>query len=568
MGISLSSRISALLPSILLLIALSTVFYLGNERDTFYRSGHHDHLSSNGLALAANLSPDDSFLMFDYKYLDQGGSPKFEAYGRFPVGAFLAIKVAISPFGDHLSRQIYSARALTLLFFTAAALLSYSSIVRLVSDRWIALGATLLAFSSYYCLYYSDMVFNDIPSLFGVVLVCHGMIIFLQENRFRQLLLKIGIALLLGWQVYGLLLAFIAFGLAIEFATGWRAARVNSSKSLSIWLARMRTGVLAMGVSRYFALSVLALVFGLLVLTANFANEYFALDGETSVTDLPSFNSMQRRIGQSEEIGERYADQVRLLPFLRGEFKRIGEMILPYSVVNFVHGIGGSSAEAGLRVNLLLGAVGLGAFLVCLIGLCFIPYNKTLAASIILSGFGWSIPMRSFAAFHEFQVLFHIGISLTLFTLGMLCIRRVVGERFMVGVASIAAIVFVVCAFQEGQSISHSATYEERKATLADFDVIRRLTEGGSVFVDVRGDDEPVKLAGADNAISYFLSGSFIQYSDNRGQSDDFIEHDWEQYTASDYDFLITSERMDTSEPLTPENSRVFLYRVSEIVQP
>ena len=108
-----------------------------------------------------------------------------------------------------------------------------------------------------------------------------------------------------------------------------------------------------MGTSRYFALGVFALFFGLLVLTANFANEYFALNGETPVTDLPSVNSMQRRVGQAEEIKERYADQVKLLPFLKGEFKRIGEMILPYSIVNFIEGIGDSSAEAGLRVNLL-----------------------------------------------------------------------------------------------------------------------------------------------------------------------------------------------------------------------
>ena len=433
MGISRRSRVIRHVPLVVLLIALSTVFYLGNERDTFYRAGHHDHLSSNGLALAANLSPDDNFLMFDYKYLDQDGSPRFEAYSRFPIGAFLAIKVAILPFGDHLSRQIYSARVLMLLFFTAAALLSYSSIVRLVSDRRIALAATLLAFSSYYCLYYSDMVFNDIPSLFGVVLVCHGMIVFLQENRFRQLLLKTGIALLLGWQVYGLILPFAAFGLATEFATGWRAAHNNSHESLSIRLAQIRTGLLAMGSSRYLALGVFALFFGLLVLTANFANEYFALNGETPVTDLPSVNSLQRRVGQAEEITERYADQVKLLPFLKGEFKRIGEMILPYSIVNFMEGIGDSSAEAEFRVNLLLGAVGLGAFLVCLIGLCFIPHSKMLVASAMLAGFGWSVPMRNFAAFHEFQILFHIGLSLTLFTLGMLCIGRIVKEHLIVG---------------------------------------------------------------------------------------------------------------------------------------
>ena len=310
-----------------------------------------------------------------------------------------------------------------------------------------------------------------------------------------------------------------------------------------------------MGSSRYFAYGAFALFFGLLVLTANFSNEYFALNGETPVTDLPSVKSMLGRVGQAEEFKERYADQVKLLPFLKGEFKRLGEMVLPYSFVNFIEGIGGSSAEAGLKVNLLLGAIGLGAFLVCLIGLYFVPHSKILVASAMLAGFGWSAPMRNFAAFHDFQILFHIGLSLTFFTLGILCIRKIVKKRFTGAVAGIAILVFVLCAFQEGQATSSSATYEERKATLADFDVIRRLTEGGSVLVDVRGNDAPVKLAGADNAISYFLSDSFIQY--NRGQ-----------YTASDYNFLLTGERIDAPAQLTPENSRVFLYRIGETTQP
>ena len=86
--------------------------------------------------------------------------------------------------------------------------------------------------------------------------------------------------------------------------------------------------------------------------------------------------------------------------------------------------------------------------------------------------------------------------------------------------------------------------------------------------MDVRGNDAPVKLAGADNAISYFLSDSFIQYNDSRGQSDGFIQRNWGQYTASDYDFLLTGERIDAATSLTPENSRVFLYRVSEVAQP
>ena len=60
-----------------------------------------------------------------------------------------------------------------LLFFAAAAILAYLALVRLVhapSARWIALTATLLAFSSPYCLYYNDMIH---PNLHGLVVLSH-----------------------------------------------------------------------------------------------------------------------------------------------------------------------------------------------------------------------------------------------------------------------------------------------------------------------------------------------------------------------------------------------------------
>ena len=48
------------------------------------------------------------------------------------------------------------------------------------------------------------------------MLVFHGMAIFVQEGRFRQLLVKSCVALLLGWHVYAFLLPFIIFGMAAE----------------------------------------------------------------------------------------------------------------------------------------------------------------------------------------------------------------------------------------------------------------------------------------------------------------------------------------------------------------
>ena len=65
-----------------------------------------------------------------------------------------------------------------LLFFAGSTVLAYLSLRRLTASRWIALTASLLAFSSYYLLYYNDMVATENGlSLFGVLLTFHGMVV-------------------------------------------------------------------------------------------------------------------------------------------------------------------------------------------------------------------------------------------------------------------------------------------------------------------------------------------------------------------------------------------------------
>ena len=204
------------LPTFLLILALSTVFLFAHDRGSFYRDGgHHDWNSAQTLAFAENLSFEHKFLVFHYKSLDSDGNVHYPSlYNRFPLGGYALVKLAILPF-DGLSAKIYAARLLMLVLFSAAALLAYHALARLIASRWIALTATLLAFSSYYLLYYSDKISNEVTiDLFAVMLVFHGMVIFEQEGRFRQLLLKSCIALLLGWHVYAFLLPFIIFGLA------------------------------------------------------------------------------------------------------------------------------------------------------------------------------------------------------------------------------------------------------------------------------------------------------------------------------------------------------------------
>ena len=210
---SIQSR--AWLPPAILLLALSSAFLFGSgERSYFYRDGIHNWHSAKHLAIAENLSVERYFLMFYNQTLDADGKPAYEPYNRFPIGGYALIKLATLPFGESLSAKIYAARTLMLLCFASAAALAYLSLRRLASSRWIALTAALLAFSSAYCLYYSDIIQTEaMIDLFAIMLVFHGMAVFEQEGRFRQLLAKSCIALLLGWHAYALLLPFVVFGL-------------------------------------------------------------------------------------------------------------------------------------------------------------------------------------------------------------------------------------------------------------------------------------------------------------------------------------------------------------------
>ena len=117
------------------------------------------------------------------------------------------------PFGSDFAAKLLAARVLMLLMFCGAALFAYLAIARIAGSRWIALAATLFAFSSLYTLYFADTVSGDTAmDLFGAALVFHGMVKFAQDGRFWQLLVKTCAALLLGWHVYALVLPFALWG--------------------------------------------------------------------------------------------------------------------------------------------------------------------------------------------------------------------------------------------------------------------------------------------------------------------------------------------------------------------
>ena len=416
---------SRFLPPALLILALAALFAFGGDRAYFDRSSVHKWNSVKNLALAENLSPADYFRLFTAKRISlSDGSRSYDLYGRFPIGGTALIKLATAPFGS-LSAKVAAARTLALLMFCGAAVFAYLAVSRLASSRWIGLAAALIAFSSYYALYNGDEVSNETAlDIFGVMLTFHGMAVFVQEGRFRQLLVKACAALLVGWHVYALLLAFIIFGMAGEIVARVRrrpdSGGCPTARSVrEILGARLKFGAATFAAlvrSRYMILGAATLLFGIVVMGANLVNEYYAVGGASSPTALPSFDSALRRLNLSEST---WQESLNLPLFARQQLFRAGGAALPYALP-WKYGFPEPESPPlpGVLAGILAAGGGLSAAALA-------RRRRALWAALALFGFIWALLINDNAAnrWHDFEAVFYIGVPLALFGLALMGAR-------------------------------------------------------------------------------------------------------------------------------------------------
>ena len=537
------------LPLSLLLIALSTVFIFGGDRGDFYRpagqlpfgcrdaicdgrfhpaAGAHNWMSSEHLTITVNISLEHGFQRFAVRFVDEDGVVRYTPYNRFPIGGYVSMKLATLPVSGNSAAEITAARILMLLFFAGGALLAYLSLCRLASNRWIALTATLLAFSSYYLLYYNDMTANEgMIDLFGVMLTFHGMVVFVQEGRFRQLLIKTCIALLLGWHVLALLLPFVIFGLARDLI------RARSTDSPIPARRRGTHAAAALLRSRFFLLGVVTLLLGLATLAFNFVMDYIALDGETPLTELPVLESMMRRIGVDQGSWP-------WIPFLEGQFRSIFRMFIPYALLG-----GGDAAETPLWLAKRWGVVlGLAFTAVCLVGSIFVR-PRILFATLASFGFFWAMPMRQTTALHDFEAIYYIGLPLVFFTIALLLARRLTNRDGVIVAASVAALLLFAVSSLQMSRVAYSA--EAAQATSAakqDIRAIRELTEGEIVTALGLRDIQRLSYHVSEHAPHYYMNAIVM---DGR-------------LPPADRRFVVMRHRIDIDALLTPQNQYFFLY--------
>ena len=537
-------------PYFILLLTLSTAFISG-DRGYFYRD--YDWVSSGNIAIAANLSPRHDFLMFHHKTRDEDGNQFYRPYNRFPIGGYALLKLSMLPFGDDLSAQIRAARILTVLLFIASAVLAYLALCRLVGNRGIALAATLLAFSSYNLLYYNTLIGETIVGLLGMMLVFHGMVVFVRENRLQQLLIKVCIGLLLNWHAFALLLPFTLLALMKELFAGLRTRGEPYLKRLTVSLLR----------SRYLVLGVFALFFGTAVLTFNLTNEYIALDGKTPLTALPTFSSLKARTGQDPKFNAALADDLAWNRHLEQQSERMYRAIIPATVLlNSIDidineaippRIPSHSSPSTNGVN--IGIVEI-VFIFCVIAPWFLrsfQRYKILLCSLALSGLLWALLMRGTVAFHPHESVYYIGIPLVFFSLVLSQTHRL-SKRWaalVVGTAvGLSAVGFAFSSLQTGDIGHDPETAEYQTSLINEFGAIHKITQGKNIFFPIENSqNETIPFSGARHGLDYYFSGGYLFFKDANRQLRDDLDG-----------YCVTRKPVDGFPSLTPDNQKVFLY--------
>ena len=482
---------------------------LARPRDYGLAPGHHGYLSAHGAAIAKNLGSAHGLLMFERQSLARcGEKPRPVAYSRFPQTSFALIAAAMGLAGQAPAQELAAARALMLLFFLAAMICAFLTLRRILGRSLVALGATLFAFSGWYLAFYGDMIFNDLPALFGLLLAFDGVVSFEQHRRRGQLYFKGLLAVSLGMQPLALLAAYALLSL---LRARWGPRTPAPPR------ARHAIGV-----------SAVALLLSLAILGGNLLHE-------RQQTGLPwakleSIESLQRRAGLDARWSGRWAAALRWDAFGQQQLRRVLRMALPHTESLRPARVNGR--DRGSLVEALGGVAVLALALLLLRG-----EPRFLFGVVLLAGFAWALPMRHFTAFHDFQSLYYIGSPLALYgaLLGWLGTRapRLLPLAVFAALACFANAHRGAIRFQ--RQLSRWAHAEQLSA---DFAAIRQAVPPGQV---VWLGSRARRLGGVDHAVDFYLARRIFSS---------------ERTCAS---FILSDDPQAAKASLTPTNHRVFV---------
>ena len=215
------ARRAAAAPLLLLLGCLAFSVSSGFGGGRFGRPAAGDAESVRTLTRVTNISAEHGFVPYTRLVLDAGGAVAYERDRRLAPASDYLFRAVTAVFAeDDRPAQLRAARAAAAALFCLAALLAYLSLVRLLGRRSVALGAVLLAFSSFAGGRWDLVAAEGAPALAAVFLAFHGAVVFVGEGGFRRLLLQCAAALTLSFAAAFVLAPFFALGFAFGFTPG------------------------------------------------------------------------------------------------------------------------------------------------------------------------------------------------------------------------------------------------------------------------------------------------------------------------------------------------------------
>ena len=381
----------------------------------------------------------------------------------------------------------------------------------------------------------------------------HGAVLFVQERRFRQLLLKVCAALLLGWHVYALILPFALSGFGGEALALVRTSFAGGGGGIRSVL----TALPALARNRFIALAAVSILFGSALLALNFANEYAAMGGlgeGEALSALPSFDSMTRAFDLDYDDDE--SPILREAEFYGRQLHRAGVASAPYAVAGFA---GAEYESPPLDISTTSfgwTAWGVAAAIAALaLALIAVPRRfRVPMASLALAGFVWALAARGNASFgpHSYEGIFYIGLPLALWSGALIGARRLLGARLgnplAIGIAALAAAAFALSVLHAAQIKPDADTAKRSREIMADMSAVRENAESGKRVII---SPEARRLGRGEGhsfrALQYYLGGIYWK----RAALDS---------PPANADYALSRYRNEEFNLLTPDNRRAFLY--------
>jgi hypothetical protein len=273
-----------------------------------------------------------------------------------------------------------------------------------------------------------------------------------------------------------------------------------------------------------FIVLVLGILWGALLLSYNIHIE--AETRNVSYSEVSILQSARKRLLLDDTLSQDHRDKLAWGNFSQDQIGRIADLIIPQ----------------GHR------QLGVFKYLVLIPVVVVIPMmvrnssanKRVILLLMVLSGFVWLFPMRGLAAFHDYTVMYYIGIPLV-FYMGLTAWFK--GNRRREYALLLGCLLLYIAA-NYVVFIKQTETSEVVNDMTLDFDRIRQeIPESpANIFVE-NGYDK--LIPGARYAVGFYMTGHYLT-------------------SLNDSDYVISKNKAYGIQNMTPKNEGIFLFKKND----